>query len=226
MQRLLDIENLRTTFDIHVGKVQAVRGVNLHVDEGETVGIVGESGCGKSVSMLSVLHLLPDYAKISADKMVFDGTDLTTLTPKMFRKISGDQIGMIFQDPMTSLNPLFTVGDQLIEPLRIHKGISKAEAREIVLEKLRLVEIPDPESRMKQYPHELSGGMRQRIMIAMDHRAGRDHSGADSRPAAKPAKEAWHRRHHDHPRPRRYRGHVFARAGDVRRRCRRRRHGS
>ena len=167
MQRLLDIENLRTTFDIHVGKVQAVRGVNLHVDEGETVGIVGESGCGKSVSMLSVLHLLPDYAKISADKMVFDGTNLTTLTPKMFRKISGDQIGMIFQDPMTSLNPLFTVGDQLIEPLRIHKGISKAEAREIVLEKLRLVEIPDPESRMKQYPHELSGGMRQRIMIAM-----------------------------------------------------------
>ena len=113
MQRLLDSENLRTTFDIHVGKVQAVRGVNLHVDEGETVGIVGESGCGKSVSMLSVLHLLPDYAKISADKLVFDGTDLTRLTPKMFRKISGDQIGMIFQDPMTSLNPLFTVGDQL-----------------------------------------------------------------------------------------------------------------
>ena len=114
MQRLLDIENLRTTFDIHVGKVQAVRGVNLHVDEGETVGVVGESGCGKSVSMLSVLHLLPDYAKISADKMIFDGTDLTRLTPKMFRKISGDQIGMIFQDPMTSLNPLFTVGDQLM----------------------------------------------------------------------------------------------------------------
>ena len=167
MQRLLDIENLRTTFDIHVGKVQAVRGVDLHVDEGETVGVVGESGCGKSVSMLSVLHLLPDYAKISADKMIFDGTDLTRLTPKMFRKISGDQIGMIFQDPMTSLNPLFTVGDQLTEPLRIHKGISKKEARDLVLEKLRMVEIPDPESRMKQYPHELSGGMRQRIMIAM-----------------------------------------------------------
>lgn len=167
MQRLLDIENLRTTFDIHVGKVQAVRGVNLHVDEGETVGVVGESGCGKSVSMLSVLHLLPDYAKISADKMIFDGTDLTRLTPKMFRKISGDQIGMIFQDPMTSLNPLFTVGDQLTEPLRIHKGISKKEARDLVLEKLRMVEIPDPESRMKQYPHELSGGMRQRVMIAM-----------------------------------------------------------
>ena len=118
--------------------------LTLHVDEGETVGIVGESGCGKSVSMLSILHLLPDYAKISADKMVFEDTDLTQLTPKMFRKISGDQIGMIFQDPMTSLNPLFTVGDQLIEPLRIHKGMSKQQAREVVLEKLRLVEIPDP----------------------------------------------------------------------------------
>lgn len=165
--RLLEINNLRTTFDIHVGKVQAVRGVSLHVDEGETVGIVGESGCGKSVSMLSVLHLLPEYAEISADKMLFDGTDLTQLSPKMFRKISGDQIGMIFQDPMTSLNPLFTVGQQLIEPLRIHKGLSKKEAEKIVLEKLRLVEIPDPESRIKQFPHELSGGMRQRIMIAM-----------------------------------------------------------
>ena len=165
--RLLEIDNLRTTFDIHVGKVQAVRGVDLHVDEGETVGIVGESGCGKSVSMLSVLHLLPEYAQITADTMRFDGTDLTKLTPKAFRKISGDQIGMIFQDPMTSLNPLFTVGQQLVEPLRIHRGISKKEAEKIVLEKLRLVEIPDPESRMKQYPHELSGGMRQRIMIAM-----------------------------------------------------------
>ena len=141
--------------------------VSLTIPQGSFVSLVGESGCGKSVSMLSVLHLLPDYAKISADKMIFDGTDLTRLTPKMFRKISGDQIGMIFQDPMTSLNPLFTVGDQLIEPLRIHKGISKKEARDLVLEKLRMVEIPDPESRMKQYPHELSGGMRQRIMIAM-----------------------------------------------------------
>ena len=164
---LLEINNLRTTFDIHVGKVQAVRGVSLTVGEGETVGIVGESGCGKSVSMLSVLHLLPDYARIEADAMRFDGTDLTKLSPKMFRKISGDQIGMIFQDPMTSLNPLFTIGQQLTEPLRIHKGMKRAQAREVVLEKLRMVEIPDPESRMKQYPHELSGGMRQRIMIAM-----------------------------------------------------------
>ena len=167
MQRLLDIENLRTTFDIHVGKVQAVRGVNLHVDEGETVGVVGESGCGKSVSMLSVLHLLPDYAKISADKMIFDGTDLTRLTPKMFRKISGDQIGMIFQDPMTSLNPLYTIGNQLMEPLRQHQRMKRAAARARALEMLRLVGINEPEKRLKQYPHELSGGMRQRVMIAI-----------------------------------------------------------
>ena len=164
MQRLLDIENLRTTFDIHVGKVQAVRGVNLHVDEGETVGVVGESGCGKSVSMLSVLHLLPDYAKISADKMIFDGTDLTRLTPKMFRKISGDQIGMIFQDPMTSLNPLFTVGDQLTEPLRIHKIGDKKWRANRVKELLDMVEMPA--SVMGRYPNELSGGQRQRIAIA------------------------------------------------------------
>ncbi len=165
--RLLEIENLRTTFDIHVGSVQAVRGIDLHVDEGETVGIVGESGCGKSVSMLSLLHLLPDYARVTADKIAFGGTDLTKMDAKAMRRLSGDQIGMIFQDPMTSLNPLFTVGSQLIEPLRIHKKIGEKEAAQIVLDKLRLVEIPDPESRMKQYPHELSGGMRQRIMIAM-----------------------------------------------------------
>ena len=169
MQRLLDIENLRTTFDIHVGKVQAVRGVNLHVDEGETVGIVGESGCGKSVSMLSVLHLLPDYAKISADKMVFDGTDLTTLTPKMFRKISGDQIGMIFQDPMTSLNPVFKVGEQIEEVIALHDGKdwSKEQIKARAIEMIETVGIANSEGVYGMYPHELSGGMRQRIMIAI-----------------------------------------------------------
>ncbi len=165
--RLLDIKNLHTTFDIHVGQVQAVRGVNLHVDEGETLGIVGESGSGKSVSMLSVMHLLPNYAKINSDRMMFGDMDLTRASVKDFRKLEGDQIGMIFQDPMTSLNPLFTVGHQLMEPLRIHKKMSKKEARERALELLKLVEMPDPESRLKQYPHELSGGMRQRIMIGM-----------------------------------------------------------
>ena len=164
---LLQIKNLRTTFETHVGDVQAVRGIDLCVREGETVGIVGESGCGKSVSMLSILRLLPDNARVSADTMRFDGADLTRLTPAMLRRISGEAIGMVFQDPMTSLNPLFTVGHQLIEPLRIHRKMSKEQARGIVLDKLRMVDLPDPESRLKQYPHELSGGMRQRIMIAM-----------------------------------------------------------
>ena len=164
---LLQIKNLRTTFETHVGNVQAVRGVDLRVREGESVGIVGESGCGKSVSMLSILRLLPDTARVSADAMRFDGADLTQMTPAMLRKISGESIGMIFQDPMTSLNPLFTVGHQLIEPLRIHLKMPKEQARQVVLEKLRMVDLPDPESRLKQYPHELSGGMRQRVMIAM-----------------------------------------------------------
>ncbi|HIS01475.1 MAG TPA: ABC transporter ATP-binding protein [Candidatus Excrementavichristensenella intestinipullorum] len=164
---LLEVKNLRTTFHIHVGTVQAVRGVDLTVGEGETVGIVGESGCGKSVSMMSILHLLPKNAQIQCDKMVFDGMDLTRATSQQLRHIEGDKIGMIFQDPMTSLNPLFTVGKQLAEPLRIHKGMSKAQARERALELLKTVNMPDPASRLKQYPHELSGGQRQRVMIAM-----------------------------------------------------------
>ena len=167
MQRLLDIENLRTTFDIHVGKVQAVRGVDLHVDEGETVGVVGESGCGKSVSMLSVLHLLPDYAKISADKMIFDGTDLTTLTPKMFRKISGDQIGMIFQDAGASLCPIRTIGSQICESMGAHGKITEADAKARALELLSKLNFKEPERIWDSYPFEMSGGMNQRAGIAI-----------------------------------------------------------
>jgi oligopeptide transport system ATP-binding protein len=165
--RLLDIQNLRTTFDIHVGSVKAVRGVTMHVDKGEAVGIVGESGSGKSVTMLSVMRLLPDYAKITADKLMFDGIDLTKAKPSALRSLEGNRIGMVFQDPMTSLNPLFTVGYQLTEPLRIHQKLSRNESRKRALDLLHLVDMPDPESRLKQYPHELSGGMRQRVMIAM-----------------------------------------------------------
>ena len=167
MQRLLDIENLRTTFDIHVGKVQAVRGVNLHVDEGETVGVVGESGCGKSVSMLSVLHLLPDYAKISADKMIFDGTDLMQLTPKMFRKISGDKIGMIFQDCGASLSPTRTIGEQIIESMAAHRKVDVAEAKRAALELFEKLHFQDGERIWDSYPFELSGGMNQRAGIAI-----------------------------------------------------------
>ena len=164
---LLEVKNLNTSFHIGVGTVQAVRGVSFSVAEGESIGIVGESGSGKTQTMLSVMGLLPAYAEITADSMLFNGRELTKLTAKEMRAIQGSEIGMIFQDPMTSLNPLFTVENQLTEPLRIHQKMSKAQARARALELLNLVEIPNPEARLKQYPHEFSGGMRQRVMIAI-----------------------------------------------------------
>ena len=164
---LLEVKNLNTSFHIGVGTVQAVRGVSFSVAEGESIGIVGESGSGKTQTMLSVMGLLPSYAEITADSMLFNGRELTKLTAKEMRAIQGSEIGMIFQDPMTSLNPLFTVENQLTEPLRIHQKMSKAQARARALELLNLVEIPNPEARLKQYPHEFSGGMRQRVMIAI-----------------------------------------------------------
>lgn len=167
MNTLLKVKNLTTNFHIGVGCVQAVRNVSFHLNEGESLGIVGESGSGKSVTMLSVMGLLPDYAQITADAITFGGKNMLDLDARAFRKIRGGEIGMIFQDPMTSLNPLYTVESQLTEPLRIHRGLSKAEAREKALALLRRVEIPNPEERLRQYPHEFSGGMRQRVMIAM-----------------------------------------------------------
>ena len=164
---LLEVKNLNTSFKIGVGTVQAVRGVSFHVKEAESIGIVGESGSGKSVTMLSVMGLLPNYATITADSLLFDGKDLTKMTPKELRALHGSDIGMVFQDPMTSLNPLFTVQNQLMEPLRIHQHMNRAQAKARALELLKLVEIPDPEARLKQYPHEFSGGMRQRVMIAI-----------------------------------------------------------
>ena len=164
---LLEVKNLNTSFKIGVGTVQAVRGVSFHVEEGESIGIVGESGSGKSVTMLSVMGLLPAYATVAADSLRFDGKELTAMSPKELRALHGSDIGMIFQDPMTSLNPLFTVQNQLMEPLRIHQHMNRAQAKQRALELLKLVEIPDPESRLKQYPHEFSGGMRQRVMIAI-----------------------------------------------------------
>ncbi|MBQ8108982.1 MAG: ABC transporter ATP-binding protein [Clostridia bacterium] len=165
--KLLEVNNLNTSFSIGVGTVQAVRGISFHVDQGESVGIVGESGSGKSVTMLSVMGLLPNYAAITADSIRFDGREMTQLSPRELRAMHGSEIGMIFQDPMTSLNPLFTVESQLTEPLRIHRNMRKAQARARALELLRQVEIPNPEARLKQYPHELSGGLRQRVMIAI-----------------------------------------------------------
>ena len=164
---LFEVKNLRTNFATGGGIVQAVRGIDIYVDSGEFLGIVGESGCGKSVTMMSIMRLLADNAAVRADALEFDGRDILSQSKKEMKRIRGNEIGMIFQDPMTSLNPLYTVGNQLMEPLRVHKKLSKAQAKEKAIEMLRLVGINEPEKRMKQYPHEMSGGMRQRVMIAV-----------------------------------------------------------
>ena len=165
--KLLQVKNLKTTFHIDAGDVQAVRGISFHIDKGESVGIVGESGSGKSVSMLSITKLLPENATIQADSINFNGIELKDQSNKFMNKLHGSEIGMIFQDPMTSLNPLLSIGHQIMEPILIHQKVSKAEARKKVLDILNLVEIPSAEVRLKQYPHEFSGGMRQRVMIAI-----------------------------------------------------------
>jgi oligopeptide transport system ATP-binding protein len=166
-EKLLEVNRLCTQFRTDAGMVQAVRGVSFFIDKGESVGIVGESGCGKSVTMLSIMQLLEDNAEITADSILFEKQNLLEKTPKAMRSLEGDSIGMIFQDPMTSLNPLFTIGDQIMEPLKIHRKMSSSEARAKAVEMLSLVGIPSPESRLRQYPHEFSGGMRQRAMIAI-----------------------------------------------------------
>ena len=145
MEKLLEVKNLRTSFKTHIGDVQSVRGVSFHLDKGEALGIVGESGCGKSVTMMSIMKLLEENAVINADSIVFDGKDITNLKEADMQKLRGNDMAMIFQDPMTSLNPLFTVGDQLTEHLIKHKKISKAEANKKAIEMLKLVGIPSPE---------------------------------------------------------------------------------
>lgn len=165
---ILEIKNLRTTFDTQDGLVQAVNGISYTLREGETLGIVGESGCGKSVSVLSVMRLLPQPpAIIQADGIYFYENDLLTTSENEMHSIRGSQIAMIFQDPMTSLNPVLTIGYQLKEPLRLHLGLSNNEAGEQAEELLNLVGIPDAKARLDDYPHQFSGGMRQRAMIAM-----------------------------------------------------------
>lgn len=166
-EHILEVKNLHTSFRTDAGIVQAVRGISFYVEKGESLGIVGESGCGKSVSMLSVMRLLEDNAALDADVLNFDGQDLIKIPQKEMRSIQGNRIGMIFQDPMTSLNPLFTVEEQILSPLMRHRHLKRREARERALQLLEAVGIPSPERRLKQYPHELSGGMRQRVMIAI-----------------------------------------------------------
>lgn len=165
---LLKIRNLHTYFFTDEGVAKAVDGVDLELEEKGTLGLVGESGCGKSVTALSIMRLIPDPpGKIVQGEVVFGGVNLLSLTEGEMRKIRGRSISMIFQEPMTSLNPVFQIGDQISEVLRLHEGLSKKEAWNRSIEMLRLVGIPSPERRVAEYPHQLSGGMRQRAMIAM-----------------------------------------------------------
>jgi peptide/nickel transport system ATP-binding protein len=166
--RLLDVKNLKTYFFTDEGVVRAVDGVDLYIDKGETLGVVGESGCGKSVTALSVMKLIPQPpGRIVDGQILYDGTNLVDLAPNRMRKIRGKEISMIFQEPMTSLNPVFTVGEQIAEAIRLHEGLGRREAMAKTVDMLKLVHIPNAERRVKEYPHQLSGGMRQRIMIAM-----------------------------------------------------------
>lgn len=167
MDRLLQIRDLNTSFFTYAGEVKAVRGVSFDVNKGEAVGLVGESGCGKSVTMLSLLRLLADTGKIKNGKAFFNGKDLVKMDDNEMLRIRGNEISMIFQDPMTSLNPVYTIENQLIEPLLKHKRLSREHAKKRALELLNIVGIPEAEKRLRQYPHEFSGGMRQRVMIAM-----------------------------------------------------------
>jgi peptide/nickel transport system ATP-binding protein/oligopeptide transport system ATP-binding protein len=164
---LLNVTDLKTYFRTMDGVVKAVDGVDFSLKPGQTLGIVGESGCGKSVTSLSVMRLIDPPGWIAGGQMLFRGTDLARLSEKEMRRIRGDEISMIFQEPMTSLNPVFTVGNQVMEAIIEHRKVSKREALAQTVELFRMVGIPSPERRVKDYPHNMSGGMRQRVMIAM-----------------------------------------------------------
>src|SRR3954463_2925347 len=167
MGHLLEIKNLHTYFQTREGLVCAVDGVNFHLDGGELLGLVGESGCGKSITALSIMRLVAPPGKIVAGEILFEGRSLLKLSNAEMRAVRGNDVAMIFQDPMNSLNPVFTVGEQIAEALRLHRKLSRSAARAAAVEAMREVSIPDPELRARDYPHQLSGGMRQRVMIAM-----------------------------------------------------------
>ena len=164
---LLEVRALRTAFETPQGDVYAVDGVSLSVAAGRTLGLVGESGCGKTMTALSVLRLMPPGARIAGGYILFDGRDLVGLPEREMRHVRGNAIAMVFQEPMSSLNPVFSVGDQIGEAVRLHQGLGRRAARQKAIEMLQLVEMPEPERRVDEYPHQLSGGMRQRVMIAM-----------------------------------------------------------
>ena len=168
-EKILEVDNLNVSFNTYAGEVKAVRGVSFELGKGETLAFVGESGCGKTVTAKSILRLLkPPFAVIKPEsKIVCNGKDVLKMSEKELCEFRGDEVGMIFQDPMTSLNPTMTVGKQIMESLMIHKKLNKNQAREEAVNMLKMVNIPSPEKRIDNYPHEMSGGMRQRVMIAI-----------------------------------------------------------
>jgi len=165
--RVLEVQDLRTEFRMRHSSVVAVDDISFSVGRGECVGIVGESGCGKSTTGLSIMRLLPNNGHLIGGSVTLLGRDLATLDEKEMRQVRGDEVALIPQDPMTSLNPTMTIGKQIAEGVLLHREVSKAQARQRALEVLTLVEMPRPAERLDQYPHELSGGLRQRVMIAM-----------------------------------------------------------
>jgi oligopeptide/dipeptide ABC transporter ATP-binding protein len=166
-EAILEVKNLRTSFPTADGLVHAVDNVSFNVRKGEALALVGESGCGKSVTAMSIMRLVAPPGRITGGKVVFKGKDLASISERDMRNVRGNDIAMVFQEPMTSLNPVFKVGDQVAEAVRIHRKVSKKEARKRAAEMLELVAIPDPVKRLDDYPHQLSGGMRQRVMIAI-----------------------------------------------------------
>ena len=165
--KLLEVKDLEVVFNTEDGLMTAVNKISFSINKGETIGIVGESGCGKSVTSLAIMRLLAANGRIKSGKILFAGKDLLATSEKEMRYIRGNEISMIFQEPMTSLNPVLTIGNQIEETIRLHQGLTKKQALEKSIEALKVVGIPLPEKRIKEYPHQLSGGMRQRVMIAM-----------------------------------------------------------
>lgn len=166
-EKLIEVNNLKTYFYTDEGVVRAIDDLTFSIDKGETIGIVGESGSGKSQTALSIMQLLENPGKIAEGEILFNGENLVGKSKREMRKIRGNDIAMIFQEPMTSLNPVYTIGNQIIENIRLHQKLDKKQAKIKAIEMLRLVNIPEPEKRISEYPHQLSGGMRQRVMIAM-----------------------------------------------------------
>jgi len=164
---LLEIKNLSTVFDTEIGQAKAVDDLSLRLEKGQVLGIVGESGCGKSITALSILRLVPPPGSIVGGQIIFDGRDLLTVSEAEMRKVRGNRIALIPQDPMTSLNPVYTVGEQIIEAIELHQKVTRQEARQRAIEVLDRVRIPQAATRIDEYPHHFSGGMRQRVMIAM-----------------------------------------------------------